>query len=167
MEQILNEYCKQFNPGLLLLSMPTGSGKTYNVLNFIYSNYEEFAAQNRKILFITNLKKNLPISELKERFITDAKEDTFNKYVLFIDSNIDTVTQNLFAVDDEIPDQFKTEVYKKLKFYIKTLQYRQLPKEIKDSLETEIRKNIEPKFRKPIIEALKNNFKTKKASKIF
>ncbi|MCL1468738.1 hypothetical protein [Argonema galeatum] len=163
MEQILNEYCKQFNPGLLLLSMPTGSGKTYNVLNFIYSNYEEFAAQNRKILFITNLKKNLPIDELKERFIADAKEDKFDKYVLFIDSNIDTVIKNLLTIDDEIPDHFKTESYKKLKSHIEVLQNRQLPKEVKDSWETEIRKIIEPKFRKTIIEVLKNNFKTKKA----
>ncbi|MEH2115529.1 hypothetical protein [Nostoc sp.] len=162
MEQILNEYCKQINPGLLLLSRPTGSGKTYTVLEFIYSNYEEFAAQNRKILFITNLKKNLPIDELKKRFIADGKEDEFEKYVLFIDSNIDTVLNNLLAIDDEIPDQFKTEIYKKLKSHIEILQNRQLPKEFKDSWETEIRKIIEPKFRKNIIEALKNNFKTKK-----
>ncbi|MEH2376097.1 DEAD/DEAH box helicase family protein [Nostoc sp.] len=162
MEQILNEYCKQINPGLLLLSRPTGSGKTYTVLNFIYSNYEEFAAQKRKILFITNLKKNLPHYELKERFIADGKEDEFDKYVLFINSNIDTVIKQLLAIDDKIPDQFKTESYKKLKSHIKVLQERQLPKEVKDSWETEIRKNIEPKFRKTIIEALKNNFKTKK-----
>lgn len=99
MEQILNEYCKQFNPGLLLLSRPTGFGKTYTVLNFIYSNYEEFAAQNRKILFITNLKKNLPIDELKERFIAGVNENEFYKYVLFIDSNIDTVLKNILTKD--------------------------------------------------------------------
>ncbi|MHC5824051.1 MAG: hypothetical protein ACYT04_51510, partial [Nostoc sp.] len=162
MEQILNEYCKQFNPGLLLLSTPTGSGKTYNVLKFIYSNYEEFAAQNRKILFITNLKKNLPYYELKEHFVANGKEDEFEKYVLFINSNVDTVIKKLLATDDEIPDQFKTEIYKKLKTYIKILQNSHLPKEVKDTWETEIRKNIEPKFRKTIIEALKNNFKTKK-----
>jgi len=162
MEQILNEYCKQINPGLLLLSRPTGSGKTYTVLNFIYSNYEEFAAQNIKILFITNLKKNLPHYELKERFIADGKEDEFDKYVLFINSNVDTVIKQLLAIDDEIPDQFKTESYKTLKSHITVLQERQLPKEVKDSWETEIRKIIEPKFRKTIIEALKYNFKTKK-----
>lgn len=162
MEQILNEYCKQFNPGLLLLSMPTGSGKTYNVLNFIYSNYEEFAAQKRKILFITNLKKNLPIDELKKHFIDDGNEDKFDKYVLFINSNIDTVVKKLLAIDDEIPDQFKTESYQKLKYYITKLQSSHLPKEVKDIWETEIRKNIEPKFRKTIIKVLKNNFKTKK-----
>ena len=60
MKRILNEHChSQCESGLLLLSMPTGFGKTYNVLNFIYEHYEEFAAQERKILFVTNLKKNL------------------------------------------------------------------------------------------------------------
>ncbi|MGI2902004.1 hypothetical protein [Tolypothrix sp. VBCCA 56010] len=163
MEQILNEYCKQFNPGLLLLSMPTGYGKTYNVLNFIYYNYEEFAAQNRKILFITNLKKNLPINELKERFIADRKEDDFNKHVLFIDSNVDTVVNRLLKFDNEIPDRYKTKDYSKLKSHIEILQNSKLPKEVKDSWETEIRKNIEPKFRQIIKKELDNNFKTKKA----
>ncbi|WP_442940693.1 DEAD/DEAH box helicase family protein [Nostoc sp.] len=39
MEEILNQYCKQDNLGLLLLSMATGSGKTYIVLKFIHYNY--------------------------------------------------------------------------------------------------------------------------------
>ena len=72
MEEILNEYCKQSTSGLLLLSMPTGSGKTYNVIKFIYSNYKEFATQKRKIIFITNLKKNLTIEELREHFIVNG-----------------------------------------------------------------------------------------------
>ena len=163
MEHILNEYCKQFNPGLLLLSMPTGSGKTYKVLNFIYSNYEEFTAKKRKIWFITNLKKNLPINELKERFIADGKEDEFDKHVLFIDSNVDTIINRLLQVDNEIPDQYKTKDYSDLKNYIEILQNSQLPKTVKYRCKTEIRKNLEPKFREIIKKELDNNFKTKKA----
>ena len=162
MKEILNEYCTQPNHGLLLLSMPTGSGKTYNVLNFIYSNYKEFAAQSRKILFITNLKKNLPIDELKKSFINGGKADEFEKYVLFIDSNVDTVINNLLSVEGEIPELFKTESYKKLKNYIEICQNRQLPNSVKADFETEIRKNLEPAFRKLIKHTLDKNFKTKK-----
>ena len=163
MEEILNEYCKQSNPGLLLLSMPTGSGKTYNVLKFIYSNYKEFAAQKRKIIFITNLKKNLPIDDLKKHFIADGNEDEFEKYVLFIDSNSESVINNLLTIDDEIPEQFKTENYFSLKSYIEICQNSEFPKSVKSNLETQIRKDIEPAFRNFIERTLKENFPTKKA----
>ena len=125
MEEILNEYCsKQSKPGLLLLSMPTGSGKTYNVLKFIYSNYKEFADQNRKIIFITNLKKNLPIEDFKKHFIARNNEDEFDKHVLFINSNSESVIKNLLTLDDEIPDQFKTKIYERLKYCIEICQNR-------------------------------------------
>jgi hypothetical protein len=163
MEEILNEYCKQSYPGLLILSMPTGSGKTYNVLSFIYNNYKEFAAQKRKIFFITNLKKNLPIKELRNHFSRNGNEDDFEKNVLFIDSNSQVVINNLLLVDDEIPDQFKTESYSALKSYIKICQNNALPQSIKKTLETEIRKKLEPAFRNFFEKKLHENFKTKKS----
>ncbi len=164
MEKILNEYChSQCEPGLLLLSMPTGFGKTFNVLNFIYEYYEEFAAQERKILFVTNLKKNLPIQDLKKRFVTDGKEEDFAQHVLFIDSNSGAVVKHLLSVDDEIPEQFKTSTYSRLKSYIETIsQNTALSKTVRSSLEAEIRKHLEPAFRKSITEALYKKFKTKK-----
>ena len=40
MKEILQKYCNiECETGLLLLSMPTGFGKTHNVLDFIYENY--------------------------------------------------------------------------------------------------------------------------------
>jgi phenylalanyl-tRNA synthetase alpha subunit len=136
--------------------MPTGFGKTYNVFKFIYDNYKEFAAKNRKILFLTNLKKNLALKDLKNHFIENGNEDDYNKYVLFIDSNSETVIKNFIDIDDEIPDEFKnTEKYKKLKKCIEIYQTKQLPKEVKDNLETQIRKELEPIFRTDIQAKLK------------
>ena len=163
MEEILNEYCKQSTSGLLLLSMPTGSGKTYNVIKFIYSNYKEFATQKRKIIFITNLKKNLPIEELREHFIVNGNRDEFKDYVLFIDSNYQTVINNLLAIDDEITEQFKTETFVRLKSYIKIFNNNQLPQSLKSTIEKEIREDIEPAFREFIKRTLNENFKTKQA----
>ncbi|WP_155746873.1 hypothetical protein [Scytonema sp. UIC 10036] len=162
MEEILNEHCTQSHSGLLLLSMPTGFGKTYNVIKFLYSNYKEFAAQKRKIIFITNLKKNLPVEELKKYFIADGNQDEFEEYVLFINSNSESIINNLLAVDDEIPDQFKTEIYLRLKSYIEICKNSQISKSIKSTFETEIREEIEPEFRKFIKRALDENFPTKK-----
>jgi len=163
MEELLHKYCQPCNSGLLLLSLPTGFGKTYNVIKFIYSNYKEFADQKRKIIFITNLKKNLPIDELRKHFIDNGNGDEFETNVLFINSNYETVVKNLLLINGEIPDQFKTEIYNRLKSYVEICQNSQLPKSVKSTFETQIREDIEPAFRKAIKKVLDENFKTKKA----
>lgn len=161
MEDILNRYCQKSDRGLLLLSMPTGFGKTYNVLNFIYSNYQEFAQQNRKIIFITSLKKNLPINEFKNRFIADGQPEEFTNHVLFIDSNTHTLKNNLLKIANKIPEQFQTENYKKLKSHIETIENNKLPKTVQDILEKEIDQCLEPRFRQSIESKLNEKFCTK------
>lgn len=65
----IHNYCYNGqNNGLLLLDMPTGSGKTYNVLNYIFEESIKEENKSKKFFFITTLKKNLPIKELEERF---------------------------------------------------------------------------------------------------
>lgn len=163
MQDILNKYC-QHNQGLLLLSMPTGFGKTYNVFKFIYDNYKEFADNNRKIIFLTNLKKNLVFEDLKKRFIADGNEDDYDKYVLFIDSNFESVIKNFIDIDDEIPDEFKNkESYKNLKSYIELYNSSKLPKKAQDTFKEQIRKAYEPAFRGDIQAILKERFPSKEA----
>ena len=168
MKKILNQTCKvNGEPGLLLLSMPTGFGKTYAVIEYIYENYQAYAAQGRKILFVTNLKKNLPIQDLKKRFAQntkqDKKQDEFAKHVLFIDSNSTAVRKALPAVEDEIPERLKSETFTKLRSHINTLdQSKELPKAVQTILETEIRTKLEPSFRRSITDNLHEQFKTKK-----
>jgi hypothetical protein len=167
MKKILEKYCLIENQsGLLLLSMPTGFGKTHNVLDFIYENYHKFKEQGRKIIFITNLKKNLPCDELKERFIKGGKEKDFEQNFLFIDSNSESVIEHLFEIAHEIDDGFKNETYEILSSKIETLkQLKTLlyhATDYEQKLETEIRVELEPKFRKFIQEKL-DEFKTKQA----
>ena len=73
MLELLNRYCldNTNDTGLLLLDMPTGTGKTYNVLQFIKSYLRQ--NQDKKIFFVTTLKKNLddPYNEL----LDDLKEE--------------------------------------------------------------------------------------------
>jgi hypothetical protein len=165
MKQILEQYCLDDTAnGLLLLSMPTGFGKTHDVLNFIYENYQRFADQKRKIIFVTNLKKNLPYEELRERFLDDDMKDTYDKHVLFIDSNSKSVMNNLPYLDSEIPDQFKnTETYSRLMAHIKVLENnRNFDKTIVNSFKNEIQRNLEPAFRRIVIEQLYREFDSKK-----
>ena len=162
MEDILNKYCQKSRPGLLILSMPTGFGKTYNLLNFIYTHYQEFAQQKRKIIFITNLKKNLPIKELENRFSIEGKQEQFTNHVLLIDSNADTITNNLLKIADQIPEKLQTQNYKKLKNHIQIVNNPQTQTILLDMLQKEIRESLEPKFRKSIKRELKEKFSTKK-----
>ena len=163
MQDLLKKYC-QHNQGLLLLSMPTGFGKTYNVFKFIYDNYKEFAAKNRKIIFLTNLKKNLVFEDLEKLFIADSNEDDYDKYVLFIDSNSESVIKNLIKLEDEIPPEFKDkESYKILNKRIEICQNEKLPKEVQDSFKDQIRKELEPAFRGDIQKILKERFPSKEA----
>ncbi len=164
MQEILEKYClnKKAN-GLLLLSMPTGFGKTHNVLDFIYKHYKDFVVYKRKIFFVTNLKKNLPYQELQERFRANGAEDAYNKHVLFIDSNAEAVINHLLSIDSQIPDQFKTKNYNQLKSNIEALKNNgKLPKTVKSILENAIHNELEPSFRKFISEHLHREFKTKK-----
>ncbi len=162
MKEILQKYCLESELGLLLLSMPTGFGKTYRVLEFIYNYYQTFKEKGRKIIFITNLKKNLPSDELKQRFIDQGRENEYEENVLFIDSNLDFVIKNLRNLDQEIPKQFKTESYQNLKKQLEKLaKSKNSDKDFQDWLKGEIREKYEPAFRKSITEKLNEKSKKK------
>lgn len=100
MQELLKSFCFSRDKGLLLVDMPTGTGKTYNAIKFIYENYKNV---KNKIIFITNLKKNLPIKDLKKLFQSDNKMEDFEKDVLFLDNNVDFLIDNFESVEKEIP----------------------------------------------------------------
>ena len=116
MINILKEYCNK-KPGLLLFDPPTGSGKTHNVLQWIYENYKTHCIEGRKIFFITNLKKNLPYEELRNNFFSsENKLEDFDKYVTFLDSNSDCLINSFKEIDNSINDYFKNQaIYYKIK----------------------------------------------------
>ena len=60
MKQAIVNFCKSTDTGLFLLDMPTGFGKTYSVLDFMVDNYDAPEFKDKKIFFVTTLKKNLP-----------------------------------------------------------------------------------------------------------
>jgi len=163
MKKILNKYCNTENEkGLLLFNPPTGTGKTYEVLQWIYNNYKTV---NRKIFFVTNLKKNLPHDELKKLFEKDNNIEEFDKNVLFINSNIEFVLQNFSTVSNEIGKNFRDKNFNILKKRIETItneKINQYFKEIVDTSREEVRKSLEPKFREKITKYLKENYPNKR-----
>ena len=82
MKQAIVNFCKSTDTGLFLLDMPTGFGKTYSVLDFMVDNYDAPEFKDKKIFFVTTLKKNLPDKELE--------------HVLFIRGILDRVAALVF-----------------------------------------------------------------------
>ena len=96
MRNILKKYClDDCENGIVLIDMPTGSGKTYNVIDFIYNKYKIL---NKKIFFITPLKKNLGYDDLKKKFFDDGKNEEFKKDVLYIKSNMDMLIEKQMTI---------------------------------------------------------------------
>lgn len=167
MENILKKYCSDSigSQGLFLFNPPTGSGKTYNVLKYIYDNYKDFCKEGRKIFFITNLKKNLPFHELRDDFfVPDGKLADFEKDVLFIDSNQDFVIKSFSDVADQVPDYLKSDDYFKIRSLASRIEKYEKKGELHDVVEEykrQLRERHEPNFRKKISDFLKKNYSTK------
>ncbi|WP_430409819.1 hypothetical protein [Kordia sp.] len=166
MIEILENHCNE-NNGLLLFNPPTGSGKTHNVLTWIFENYKEYCKENRKIFFITNLKKNLPYEELKDNFfIPNKKLNDFEKDVIFLDSNSECLIENFDDVINSINSYFKNHsIYREVKSIIANINYYSKKgrsfKSFVDEQKNKLRKELEPKFRGIIEKYLKDNFKNR------
>ena len=53
MYNIIKRYCEnEFTNGLMLLDMPTGSGKTYSVIKYIFDAVQD-VNNSRRFFFIT------------------------------------------------------------------------------------------------------------------
>ncbi|ALO14103.1 hypothetical protein L21SP5_00424 [Salinivirga cyanobacteriivorans] len=168
MKEILRKYCTDEigETGLFLFNPPTGTGKTYRVLEFIFNNYKTICKDGRKIFFITNLKKNLPYEELRDNFFAHNKKlNDFDKHVLFIDSNQEFILKNLLNVENEIEDYFKTADYYQLIKNCRRIKKHESNLgmlDVVDEFKRQIRETYEPNFRKRITEYLQKHFPNKK-----
>lgn len=166
MYKVIQRFCKdEYDNGLLLLDMPTGSGKTYSVLNYIFDAVQN-SDDKRRYFFITTLKKNLPIEDLRKRFETAGKLDIYKEKFLFVDSNSESVISGLTKdVIAAIPYEIKkTNEYKKFESFIKSIQGLREKKggnDLKSILiaaEDKLRTEVEPRFRRYIQSLLVKKF---------
>lgn len=162
MIKILDNHCNSSH-GLLLFNPPTGSGKTHSVLTWIFENYKDYCKENRKIFFITNLKKNLPYDELRNDFFKPNKKTLeFEKHVTFLDSNSESLIKNFSEIEDSVNDYFKNQrIYYTIKGSVSEInKYKSKPdfKGYVNNLKDELRTKYEPEFRRKIEKFLKENF---------
>lgn len=154
--------------GFLPIPLPTGSGKSTAIFNFIYCVIKENLTQD-KIVLITSLKKNLQIDELKKVFENHKELELFNDKILFIKSYIDCVMDYLPELMKEkiIPDSITelpvfTKLLNAVRFCSKYENYTDT--ETKESVKERkerITKELEPNFRFYIKNKLKNEFAEK------
>ena len=101
MIELLKIYCldNTKDTGLLLLDMPTGTGKTYNVLQFIKSYLKQ--NQDKKIFFVTTLKKNLddPYNDLIKEL---DKDSDLKDSVFRVLSNTEHAIKNFNRIKKDI-----------------------------------------------------------------
>jgi len=165
MIEILNNHCNKEN-GLLLFNPPTGSGKTHTVLTWVFENYKNYCKENRKIFFVTNLKKNLPFDELREDFFIPKKKlQEFEKDITFLDSNSDCLVKRFQDLENSINDYFKNhKVFYSIKSNVAEIKNNEKNNSLKtyvSKLKDELRTDFEPKFRRIIEKYLKDNFKNR------
>lgn len=168
MYDIIKNYVENSNSnGLILIDMPTGSGKTYSALQFIYRSCMEEANAKKKYIFVTTLKKNLQSKDLRKMFLADGISEVFEEKVLFIDSNMECVINGFNdEIEQKIPDEIKkTDIYKDFRSDLSAIQIQRSENraDLRDSIkrhENNLRKYTEPPFRKLIQKRMKKEFPT-------
>lgn len=167
----IKNYCSNgIDNGLLLLDMPTGFGKTYNVLKYICEASMEENNTERKFFFVTTLKKNLPKDDLEKRFRESGHLAEFKEKFLFIDSNADCVIQHLTEdLEKRIPIEVrKTDEFKAMRNDVRFLRESQNTVDRRGlrlyaaSIKENLMGRSEPAFRRYIQAVLAREFKTVK-----
>lgn len=129
LESIIDKFCdeeqKKYN--FMPVVLPTGARKTTSVVNFI-AKYIKNGGENN-ILFVTTLKKNLPVSEISE-------EDKLRKS--FEENGIGSMYDEKVLVVDSLPNMLKDN-YPKLVNLEKTYLRAKMGDSVADELDTYLR----------------------------
>lgn len=175
MYKVTEEFCERPEKnGLLLMDLPTGTGKTFYALNYIYNEIRKFiyntatdkSNEDKKFFFITSLKKNLPEEDLRKFFKSEREVKEFQEKFLFLDSNLEFVLKNL--TDDlieKIPEEIRTlEQFKRLEQEVRTInrltERGGIERSVIDNMKENLRLFTEPEFRRLIKGMLSKQYKT-------
>lgn len=88
MDELLRAIMDSYDTGLQLITLATGTGKTYSmrqsIVQYIIDHMDERCCRN--IVIVTSLKKNLITDDLKKEFSRRGHPELFERYCLFLDS---------------------------------------------------------------------------------
>ncbi len=165
MRQLIRRFCDDENHdrNILLIDMPTGTGKTHFVIDYIYEHL--INDDEKKIFFITPLKKNLPYRKLEEK-LEDGHED-LKKYIMVVDPISETVIKGFKNLDYQDIENIKNAIpdkYEKIEAHLQCIsdaEEANVNKNIMDTLKKQF-ESIERDFRKAVRTELKKQAFTPK-----
>lgn len=170
MYETIKKFCEnETENGLFLMDLPTGFGKTHNVIQYIFDAACDEKNKEKKFFFVTNLKKNLPEKQLRELFEKNGRKEEFDQKFLFLNSNaelaIEGYTKNP-SIYLNIPNEIKE--YDETKFFFQSLKeicrLRKMKKEgefdLASNAESIFAAKIERDFRHKMETLLRNKYKT-------
>lgn len=153
-----------------MCELPTGYGKTYNVVHAMRdyvlgeANTENENNKKKKIIYLTSLKKNIFEEDLKKVF---GNEEEYKKNVLRIRSNFDEVKDKIRNID--IPSEMQSKSYFNLvdavDRYNKACKEQYRDKYYVSELEKKVNK-CERDFRHEIQDLLHKKFKDDRKKKL-
>ena len=169
MYNVIKDYCKnEKTNGLFLMDLPTGFGKTHNVIQYIFDAVCDEKNKEKKFFFITNLKKNLPEKQLRKLFEKKGRKKEFDQKFLYLNSNaelaIDGYSKNM-GIKGKVP--LDIWQWDETKFFFQDLdtiiKFRNKKKtefyESASSIENTFATKIEPDFRHKVERLFKDEIK--------
>jgi len=164
MENSIKRFTTELNNGLYLIDMPTGIGKTYEAIKYIYNHFDE----DRKFFYITSLNKNVDSAydDLKKMFHKAGRDADFLNGCIRLYSNAEKVIEVLVTIEVSNDPLMKLDSFRALKnevdmyHSIKNSTFNESAA-ILERIEKDIKEKYEPAFRHEV-ETYLNEQKTNK-----
>ena len=151
-----NHFLEHGNSGLMLVSVPTGVGKTTQAKLYICNHYSE-----KTFFYVTPLNKNVKkaFEETRDLFEDVGLLDEFNKRAIYLQSNLDMFEENISNVKS-----FLDETIIELPSFQKLIRKQNSDK--LDSDEKEEKTKLESQFRSELRALLVKQFNTKDSKEL-
>lgn len=165
MNNLFRQIADTHETGLQLVTLPTGTGKTYSMRQFIVQYVIDHMDDetSRNIVMVTSLKKNLIHKDLQKEFESRGHPELYDRFCLFLDSVSGAVLDNwnhhmANSIERLFPGNEKARSFVRSIELIKKLRCTSgISKETLADLEAEFARRTEPAFRKMLRESVREN----------
>ena len=158
MDKLISGIFREHQTGLQLLTMPTGSGKTYSMNRAIFEYITDDSIpleEKRNMVVVTTMKKNLDCGGLRSMFEASGKLAMFDEVFIFLNSLSEIVVEYYEeSMEDQIfaamgRDKIATDFITSLTGIKESMRRDPDSPTVKLAIES-FAANIEPRFRRKL-----------------